>query len=440
MPDGALLIAVKAGFFVFLLLQLVPLMVWIERKASAYMQDRIGPERASIFGLRFAGLFHTLADVGKMITKEDVIPAKADRFAYVLAPMVGLVVVLLSIAVLPLADSVQWGDVAVPMSIAQLDGVGILWVFAVSSLGVYGIILAGWASRSRYPLLGALRSAAQMVSYELPLGLAALTVPLVFGTLDPNALVRMQGESMFAGAPIPMWGILISPIGFIIFMISAFAETNRAPFDLPEGESEIVGFHVEYSSMKFGMFFMAEYIHILVASMVAATLFLGGWQIPFAGTQTLVSHPGIVLACLGGGLAVKGAFMIFFGRRATLRGTAAEGAGSSGLEKTILIGGGAALILAGIATAIVGPGLAIGPKGAGVIAAAAQFGCLLTKTLLLAFTFVWVRWTLPRFRYDQVMRLGWKQLLPLSLANLMLVAGMYALGWGQLPAMTGATP
>lgn len=436
-PD-ALLILLKAGFFVALLLQLVPLMVWIERKASAYMQDRIGPERASILGLRFAGLFHALADVGKMITKEDIIPAKADRVAYVLAPMVGLVIVLLSIAVLPLTDTLTWSGSAIPMSIAQMDGVGILWVFAVSSLGVYGIILAGWSSRSAYPLLGALRSAAQMVSYELPLGLAAITVPLVFGTLDPNELVAMQGLPLIEGWPIPMWGVLVSPLGFIIFMIAAFAETNRAPFDLPEGESEIVGFHVEYSSMKFGMFFMTEYIHILVASMVAATLFLGGWQIPFVPTAVLKANPGIVLACLGGGAAVKGAFMIFFGWRATLRGTAGEGAGSSTFEKLILQGGGAALIAGGVALALLvaGPGLTISPDWASVIAAVAQFGCLLTKVLLLAFVFVWVRWTLPRFRYDQVMRLGWKQLLPLALANLILVAAMFALGAVVPPGVT----
>jgi NADH-quinone oxidoreductase subunit H len=437
-PD-AWLILIKAVFFVVLLLQLVPLMVWIERKASAYMQDRIGPERASIFGLRFAGLFHTLADVGKMITKEDVIPAKADRVAYVLAPVIGLVVVLLSIAVLPLTDTLHWGDATIPMSVAQLDGVGILWVFAIASLSVYGIILAGWSSRSRYPLLGALRSAAQMVSYELPLGLAAITVPLVFGTLDPNELVQMQGRSLIEGWPIPMWGILVSPLGFIIFMIASFAETNRAPFDLPEGESEIVGFHVEYSSMKFGMFFMTEYIHILVASMVAATLFLGGWQIPFVSSATLQANPGIVLACLGGGAAVKGAFMIFFGKRASLRGTASEGAGSSPLEKLILIGGGAALVLGGLGLAIAGPGLGLdtfGSDWAGVIAAFAQFGCLLTKVMLLAFVFVWVRWTLPRFRYDQVMHLGWKHLLPLSLANLILMAGMFALGAVLFPGVT----
>ncbi|MCI0341632.1 MAG: NADH-quinone oxidoreductase subunit H [Planctomycetales bacterium] len=414
----AVLLAAKAVVLVLLLLNLVPLLVWVERKASALIQDRVGPNRAGILGLRFAGMFHNLADVGKMLTKEDIVPAGVDRLPFVLAPALGLTVALAAAAVIPVADVWSSGGRSVPLQVADLD-VGILWVFAVSSLGVYSIVLAGWASRSRFPLLGALRSAAQLVSYEVPLALAAISVALCFGTLRPNEIVEAQGDLVFGA--LPQWGILLQPVAFVIFVTGALAETNRLPFDLPEGESEIVGYHVEYSSMKFGMFMMAEYIHVAVASALAATLFLGGWQVPWLPTEALRTHAGPVLAGLGAIGALGGAAALAGALRLP-RGVTAPRS-----RDALAIGGlGLAGVVAGLAAAATGLGADLGPGARATVAAAAQALAFGAKTLLLCFGFVWVRWTLPRFRYDQLMRLGWRQLTPLALANLVLTAGALA--------------
>ncbi len=413
-----LLLAAKAFVLVLLLLNLVPLLVWVERKASALIQDRVGPNRASVLGLRFAGMFHNLADVGKMLAKEDIVPAGVDRLPYVLAPALGLTVALAAAAVIPVADVWADGARSVPLQVADLD-VGILWVFAVSSLGVYSIVLAGWASRSRFPLLGALRSAAQLVSYEVPLGLAAVSVALCFGTLRPNAIVEAQGDLVLG--VLPQWGILLQPVGFVLFAVCALAETNRLPFDLPEGESEIVGYHVEYSSMKFGMFMMAEYVHVAVASAVAATLFLGGWQVPWLPTEALRTHAGPVLAGLGGVSALAGAVAAAGALRLRRGATAPRSR-----DALAVAGLGLVLLVGGAAAAVAGLGADLGPASRATVAAGAQALAFGAKTLFLCFSFVWVRWTLPRFRYDQLMRLGWRQLLPLGFANLLLTAGALA--------------
>jgi len=331
---------VKLLGVVSVLMGAVSIMTWVERRVSGWIQDRLGPNRVGPFGL-----LQPIADGVKFIMKEDIIPAEAHKPTYVLAPALALIPALCAFAVIPFGPVVRLFGRDVPLVIVNLDG-GILFAFAAGSLGVYGIVMAGWASGSKYSLMGGLRSAAQAISYELALGMSVIGVILVSETLRPMTLVQQQAGwfwnwNVFAGG----W----QPLGFLIFIIAGFAETNRLPFDLPEAEAELVaGYHTEYSSMKFAMFFMSEYINMMTSSALAVTLFLGGWQLGFP--VPLEGWPLWILQIL----------------------------------------------------AFVG------------------------KVAFFQFLFVWVRWTLPRFRYDQLMTLGWKALFPLSLVNVMLSAVLVA--------------
>ncbi len=302
-------------------------MVWAERRVSAFMQDRLGPNRVGP-----AGLLQPIADLLKFIFKEDVIPGHVNKPLYVLAPALSLVPALIAFCVVPYARG---------MAIAELN-VGILLVFSISSIAVYGVSIGGWASNSKYSLLGGVRSSAQMISYELALGASCVPVFLLVGDLNMEAIVQWQKAHCWLVLPLaPAW---------IIFLVSSYAETNRLPFDLPEAETELVaGYHVEYSSMKFALFFLAEYIHMTTASALSVALFFGGYELPF------VTLPEGVWGTVLSGL-------IFF-----------------------------------------------------------------AKTSFFLFLFIWVRWTLPRFRYDQLMRLGWKILFPASLGMVVLTAGGIAL-------------
>ncbi len=326
------------------LLTSVIIAVWLERRGAAFIQDRVGPNRVTIFGFRNAGLLQPVADALKLLVKEDFLPARADRFLYFLAPALSMIPGLLTFAVIPFGDVLHIGHYRIPLQVADLN-VGILFVFAISSLGVYGIVLGGWSSDNKYSLLGGLRSSAQMISYEISMGLSIIGILIVFESVRLNDIVRMQGDLLFGF--LPRWGIFVQPLGFILFFVAALAETNRIPFDLPEAEAEIVaGYHLEYSSFKFSMFFMAEYVNMLVASGLIVSLFLGGWQIPWLPTETLVAWFGPIITAL------------------------------------------------------------------------LQVAAFVVKIWILMWVFVWIRWTLPRFRYDQLMGLGWRVMLPLALANL----------------------
>jgi NADH-quinone oxidoreductase subunit H len=344
---------------VFLLVG-VPVAVWVERRGAAFIQDRVGPNRITIFGWRNAGLLQPIADALKLLVKEEFLPARADKVLYFLAPACSMIPALLTFAVIPFGDTLVLGKYAIPLQVADLN-VGILFLFAVASLGVYGIVLGGWAPDNKYTLLGGLRSSAQMISYEISMGLSVIGILILFESVRLNDIVRLQGDLLFGF--LPRWGIVVQPLGFLLFFVAALAETNRIPFDLPEAEAEIVaGYHLEYSSFKFSMFFMAEYVNMLVASGVITSLFLGGWQIPWVSTATLVSWLG-------------------FG------------------------------------TAWLGP----------VLAALLQIGVFVIKVWFLMWLFVWLRWTLPRFRYDQLMGLGWRVMLPLALLNLAVTAVVFVL-------------
>jgi NADH-quinone oxidoreductase subunit H len=318
----------------------VAYLIWVERKVAAYTQDRIGPNRAGPIGL-----FQPLADGAKMLLKEDVIPTYVAKPLYILAPMVAIIMATIGFAVVPFGPVGHTGIPAlgggeVQFQIAPGVDIGILYVFAIGSLAVYAVILGGWASNNKYSFLGALRSSAQLISYEVPLGLSILGMVLLAGSLDLNAIINWQDDNY--------WGIVVQPLGFLLFLVSGFAETNRLPFDLPESEQELVGgYHTEYSAMKFGMFFLGEYLHVITVSYLTVILFLGGWDFPLLNHYQVGAMATIFKIVV---LAIKVTFMILF--------------------------------------------------------------------------IMFVRWTIPRFRYDTLMDLAWKSLVPLALVNLVVTAAV----------------
>ncbi len=317
---------------------------WAERKQSAVMQDRVGANRASILGFRALGLFHPIADAIKMLTKEDFVPPFADKVLHLLAPLIAAVAAMTAFAFIPFGHELHVGGRVVPLVAVPME-LSALYVLGVVGLAIYGPFLAGAASNSKYALMGSLRAAAQLISYEVTLGLTLMGLFLVFRSLDLQAIVHAQGGSFFGGW-LPRWGIVVQPFGFLLFLAAAIAETKRVPFDLPEGESEIIGYFVEYSGMRFGLFLMSEFIEIVLFSALMATLFFGGWQVP-------------------------------------------------GLARFALPHAAVALI---------------------------QVGAFFVKVAALCGFQLLIRWTLPRFRYDQLMALGWKRLLPLSLLNVLATA------------------
>ncbi|MFZ4523642.1 MAG: NADH-quinone oxidoreductase subunit NuoH [Bacteroidales bacterium] len=303
----------------------------IERKVAGWFQDRHGPNRAGPWGL-----LQPLADGLKLFFKEEFMPASADKFLYILGPSLTMFVALLTSAAIPWGPDLLINGVAYPMQVADVN-IGILYVFAILSIGVYGIMIGGWASNNKYALLGAVRASSQMISYELAMSLSLITIVMMTGSLSMREIVaQQQGFN---------WNIIYQPLGFLIFLICAFAETNRSPFDLPECETELVGgYHTEYSSMKLGFYLFAEYINMFISGAVMATLFLGGYHFP-------------------------------------------------GIDK-----------------------LGLSPN----VFAFVSFMVLFSKITFFGFIFMWIRWTLPRFRYDQLMRLGWKSLIPLAILNVVI--------------------
>jgi len=354
---------VKALIVVLMVLQLAGTLGWVERKASALIQDRIGANRAAVFGFAGAGLVNTLmADPLKFLTKEDVIPAGVDRLLHTLAPAIHLFPALVTFAVIPFGDVLVIGDHTINLQVAPLN-IGILYVLAMVSLGVYGVVLGGWASNNRWSLLGGIRGSAQMISYELAMGLALVAMLMTYATLDLQTMVRAQGGTVLGF--LPAWGILYQPLAFLIFLCAGIAESKRMPFDLPESESELVsGFFTEYSGTKHLMFFMTDFVEVIIVAGLATTLFFGGWQVPFLARDGF-HFPG------GGELLLPG------------------------LLVTLL-----------------------------------QVASFTIKVLFFCWLQVMIRWTLPRFRYDQLMRLGWIALLPLGFLNA-IVTAVAILAWEQ---------
>jgi NADH-quinone oxidoreductase subunit H len=385
---------IKIALILFVFMTTLAYLQWIERKVIAHIQLRVGPYRVGPHGL-----LQPLADVIKLITKEGVMPANVNKLFYILAPFVAVSLALVSIAVLPFGPEIDVFGVKTYMQLTDLR-IGVLFVLAISSVGVYGVALGGWASNNKYALLGGLRSSAQMISYELPLALSLAAPLLLANTLSFREIVGMQ-TGYWLGF-IPRWNVFPEIVGFIVFLIAGFAETNRVPFDLPEAENELVaGFHVEYSSMSFAGFFMAEYANMTTVAMVGTLLFLGGWTPPFPAPWANVIP---ILVFAAGGLIA-----IYHGLNPARR-----------MDRfTLPVAG---LVFLGIA-ALFGASFFV-PVLQTILMALFWF-C--GKAGILLFLFIWVRATLPRFRYDQLMRFAWVGLFPVAMINLLVTSLVVAL-------------
>ncbi len=413
----------KIVFMLVLIIGLVPPLVWGERKGCAYIQDRTGPNRAGILGIRLAGLIHPVADVLKLMFKEDTVPTNAHQRLFALAPFLTFAVALSTYAVIPFGDFIEVAGRRIPLVVADLN-VGVLYVLAVASLGTYGVVLGGWASNNKYTFLGAVRASSQMISYEISMGLAVMGLVLIFSSLRLTDIVAGQGDLIWGF--IPKWGVVVQPLAAILFIVAVNAELNRTPFDLPEGESELVaGYHLEYSSMKFALFFMAEYCNMVVGSAMIVTLFFGGWNIPWLSRDVIVANAGTLLPLnLVVTAAVSGlAAVLFFRRVAAEKGKF----GDARDREPGLLGGIAALVAVGAVAAFFLKPWLVGPAVGSLMATLMQTGAFIAKVVFFCWYFIWIRWTLPRYRYDQLMKLGWKIMLPLALANLVVTAVWVAL-------------
>ena len=358
---------------------LAPVITWIERKQSAVMQDRIGANRANMGGITLLGLLHPLADVLKLLSKEDVVPAGANRIMHLISPIIAAVPAVIAFAVIPFGGIYDFGNGPISMVAANPDW-GLLYIFAIGSIAMYGTVMAGWSSNNNWSLLGGLRASAQMISYEVTMGLSVVGIFMVFETLQLQNMAVAQDDTfrifgfldvLFGMAlppwldwlRLPAWGVFYQPLGFLMFLATIMAENKRPPFDTPEGESEIIaGYHLEYSGMRFGLFFMAEFIEVLVIAGLMTTIFLGGWSVPWATTSTII----------------------------------------------------------GAISPIFGEGFATG------LCVIVHFMAFMAKVVFMIWLQMALRWTLPRFRYDQVMDLCWKIILPLSIVNIF-VTGAFIL-------------
>ncbi|HEY2548403.1 MAG TPA: NADH-quinone oxidoreductase subunit H [Candidatus Acidoferrum sp.] len=380
---------VKIALLLFIVLTVNAYLTWFERKVVAHMQSRWGPHRVGPHGL-----LQPLADGAKFLLKEDPTPAGVDKFTYFLAPLMALALALTSIAIIPFGPTplhIFGHDVS--LGIADLN-IGILALFAITALSVYGVALAGWSSNSKYPLLGGLRSSAQMVSYELALTMSVVGVLLLAGSFNLRDIISAQAHHPERG--ILGWNVWPQILGFFCFFVAAVAETNRVPFDLPEAESELVaGFHTEYASFKFAMFFIAEYTSMITVSCLCTIMFFGGWLSPFPASWTFTHYlPSLILIPTGLWVIWDGIrYETIFGR----------------------------LVLPGIGTAITALGAVLILFPAVNEFVQGPFW-LLAKIFIFLFVYVWMRGTLPRFRYDQLMSFGWKLLLPVSIANVVITA------------------
>ncbi|MBW2541206.1 MAG: NADH-quinone oxidoreductase subunit H [Deltaproteobacteria bacterium] len=356
--------------FSVMVMGLAPIITWIERKQSAVMQDRIGANRADLNGITILGLLHPAADVIKLMMKEDMVPEGANRVMHMLSPLIAAVPAIMAFAVIPFGGVYVFGDTTLNLVGADIDW-GLLYIFVLGSIAAYGNVVAGWSSNNNWSMLGGLRASAQMISYEVTMGLTIVGIFMVFQTLRLSDMALAQDTSFrvlgfldvhfglnwawIDWIRLPAWGIIYQPLGFLMFLTAVMAENKRPPFDLPEGESEIIaGYHLEYSGMRFGLFFMSEFIEIILIAALTTTLFLGGWAVPWLSTETIIN--GI--------------------------------------------------------SSVMGTGFATG------LCILIHFVSFLLKVIFMIWVQMLIRWSLPRFRYDQVMSLCWKILLPLSIANI----------------------
>lgn len=357
MSDAFWLSVILAPLLGVAILTGVPVILMVERKGAGWMQRRSGPNRVGPWGM-----MQPLADALKLVFKETFIPERAHKPLFLLAPVLAVVPPFLAFAAIPLGGYIHFNGSELPLQVANIN-VGLLFLLAVTSLHVFSVLMAGWSSNNKFSLLGALRASSQMISYEIAMGVCVVSVVMIYGTLDLREIVKLQE----AGSSLPLWGAGMQPLCFLIMWVCSFAETNRLPFDLPEGESELVaGYHTEFSGLKFALFFLGEYAAMYLASAFLATVFLGGYNVPFVSET-----------------ALRDFFL------------------SQGHDLTL-----ASLFTVGL-----------------------QAVSLIAKTFFFMWVFVWIRWTLPRFRYDQLMDLGWKVLLPLGVVNV-IITMIVSFYWG----------
>jgi NADH-quinone oxidoreductase subunit H len=351
---GSLSIEVAKVLLVLVgVLNLAAILTWMERKQSAVMQDRIGANRASILGIRAFGLFQVLADSIKMFVKEDFVPPMGNQFLHTLAPFISAFFALVGFAAIPFGDVIHLFGRDIDLQVIDLN-VGVLYIFAAMSLGIYGVVLAGWSSNNNYAFLGGMRGSSQMFSYEITIGATVLGILMIFESMSLQTIVREQGQMLWG--IIPKWGVIVQPLGCLLFLVAGVAETKRIPFDLPEGESEIIGYFVEYSSMKFGLFMLTDFVETILIAALLTTLFFGGWQVPYLMSDGF-HFPG-------------------------------------GVEFSLPV----------------------------MMVSILQVLSYCIKVFFFCWFLLLVRWTLPRFRYDQLMRLGWKMVFPLSILNLLVTS------------------
>lgn len=395
-----------------------PILVWVERRVAGFIQDRLGPNRCNINGFRLGGLIQSFADMLKLVFKEDF-KAKAikEKFVFTLAPVIVFVSAFLSYMVMPFADNLVIGPQTFIMQGLPIN-LGALWFLAFAGLSIYGIILGGWSSNNKYSLLGSIRAGAQVISYEASMTLALVSLLVTYGSINLVDMVNFQSKLLFGF--IPAWGIIIQPLAAVIFIVTAFAEANRTPFDIAEGESEIVGgYHTEYSAMKFGLFFVGEYVAMSASSALIVTLFFGGYNLPWLGTDTLKENFHTIMLAI---IVILPLLSLLFGRWIIKNNVWPSKNDKRNNESKWLI---RVLILINIVViGVLGCFLFYGVEETttNIAVAIIQIATFAIKLLLMNFVFVWVRWTLPRFRYDQLQNLGWKILLPLSIANIFVTA------------------
>jgi NADH-quinone oxidoreductase subunit H len=431
--------------------QILPLLVLLERRGAGFIQDRAGPNRAYVYipvlgiKLRAFGMIYNATDAIKCLFKENFIPPFVHKGFYLLSPGIPVITGLLGLALIPWFSPIIHATGRLSGQIVEANS-GILMLFAMGGLGVYGVVLGSWASNSKYALLGGMRASAMMISYEVSMGLSVMGMLLLVGSLSLTDVAEWQTAHT--------WGIVVQPIGFLLFLVSMFAECNRNPFDVAEGESELIaGFHTEFNGVKFMTFMTAEYLHVIAASVLVATIYLGGYgllpmPLPLHGfdapwvtldTTWLKGHIGLVggLMLIPAALGLLGFAYLLTGRRARVNNSDANAVvkAERNKEYTLYIAafsllglgllGGAAALLAllrteGLATTV--DGVVLWPGWVNAVAAFIQFNILIGKALAICWLFVWVRWTLPRFRYDQIMDLGWKVMLNIALVNLLVTA------------------
>jgi len=403
----------------------VPVLVWMERRVAGFMQDRLGPNRCHIGGVRLGGLIQSFADMLKLVFKEDYRPSSVkEKKLFTLSPVIVFVTAYLSFMVIPFADDLVIDGKSYIMQALPME-FGLLWILAFAGLGVYGLMLGGWASNNKYSLLGGIRAAAQVISYEAVMGLSLISMLIVYGSIHLGDMVRFQGELIWG--VIPAWGIVIQPVAAILFIITAFAETNRAPFDIAEGESEIVGgFHTEYSAMRFGLFFVGEYIAMGAASALIVTLFLGGYQVPWLSTATLKENIEIIFMAIIVVLPIMSYFLAGWIKKNNIW---LEENDPRNRESRWLIISLIVINVIVISSLVIFLLFGLGENGTNISVVFIQVMTFIVKLLMMNFFFVWVRWTLVRFRYDQLQNLAWKVLLPIAIANVF-ITGIFVVVLG----------